>query len=134
MIFRPVLLLRHRLRRVSLRLRHAWAMRCRRRARGRRGRLHRVRREQGHAHHARDRHACPRRPPFRRPRAGARAGATYCLHESADVDVPVHAARDGEEIELGNTRVRVLHTPDTRRRASASLVTDLKRGTDPGSC
>ena len=38
-------------------------------------------------------------------------GAAYRLHESADVNVPFTPMRDGEEIELGNTRVRVLHTP-----------------------
>jgi hydroxyacylglutathione hydrolase len=39
------------------------------------------------------------------------AGARYCLHESADVELPFEPLRDGQEVELGNTRVRVLHTP-----------------------
>jgi glyoxylase-like metal-dependent hydrolase (beta-lactamase superfamily II) len=39
--------------------------------------------------------------------------------------------RDGEEIELGNTRVRVLHTPGHSPESVSLLVTDLKRGTDP---
>lgn len=45
------------------------------------------------------------------PTLASKVGAGYCLHESADVEVPFIALRDGEEIELGNTRVKVLHTP-----------------------
>jgi hydroxyacylglutathione hydrolase len=58
-------------------------------------------------------------------------GAPYRLHASADVNVPFAAMRDGEEIELGNTRVRVLHTPGHSPESVSLLVTDLKRGTDP---
>ena len=60
-----------------------------------------------------------------------RVGAAYCLHESADVYRPFTAVRDGEEIDLGNTRVRVLHTPGHSPESVCLLVTDLKRGTDP---
>ena len=38
-------------------------------------------------------------------------GAAYCLHESADVRLPFEPLRDGQEVELGNTRIKVLHTP-----------------------
>jgi glyoxylase-like metal-dependent hydrolase (beta-lactamase superfamily II) len=58
-------------------------------------------------------------------------GAVYRLHESADVHVPFTPMRDGEEIELGNTRVRVLHTPGHSPESVSLLVTDLRRGTDP---
>jgi hydroxyacylglutathione hydrolase len=58
-------------------------------------------------------------------------GSAYRLHESADVNVPFMPMRDGEEIELGNTRVRVLHTPGHSPESVSLLVTDLKRGTDP---
>ena len=58
-------------------------------------------------------------------------GATYCLHESADVAAPFTPLRDGELIELGNTHVRVLHTPGHSPESVCLLVTDLKRGTDP---
>jgi hydroxyacylglutathione hydrolase len=58
-------------------------------------------------------------------------GAAYRLHESADVQVPFTAMRDGEAIELGNTRVRVLHTPGHSPESVSLVVTDLKRGTDP---
>ena len=39
--------------------------------------------------------------------------------------------RDEEEIELGNTRVRVIHTPGHSPESVCLLVTDLKRGTEP---
>jgi len=58
-------------------------------------------------------------------------GAAYRLHESADVRVPFTPMHDGEEIELGNTWVRVLHTPGHSAESVSLLVTDLKRGTDP---
>ncbi len=57
--------------------------------------------------------------------------AQYRLHESADVRVPFMPMRDGEEIELGNTRIRVLHTPGHSPESVSLLVTDLKRGSDP---
>ncbi len=60
-----------------------------------------------------------------------RAGAAYCLHESADVSIPFMPLRDGQEVELGNTRVKVLHTPGHSPESTCLLVTDLKRGTDP---
>jgi len=58
-------------------------------------------------------------------------GAAYRLHESADVAVPFTPMRDGEEIELGNTHLRVLHTPGHSLESVSLLVTDLRRGTDP---
>jgi glyoxylase-like metal-dependent hydrolase (beta-lactamase superfamily II) len=58
-------------------------------------------------------------------------GAAYRLHESADVRVAFTPMRDGEEIELGNTRMRVVHTPGHSPESVSLLVTDLKRGTDP---
>jgi hydroxyacylglutathione hydrolase len=69
-------------------------------------------------------------------RSGGRAlarktGAAYCLHESADVEFPFEPLRDGQEIELGNTRVRVLHTPGHTPESICLVVTDLRRGTEP---
>ena len=58
-------------------------------------------------------------------------GAAYRLHESADVRVAFRPMRDGEEIELGNTRIRVLHTPGHSPESVSLLVTDLKRAADP---
>ncbi len=60
-----------------------------------------------------------------------RVAASYCLHEFADVSVPFVALRDGDEVELGNTRVKVLHTPGHSPESICLVVTDLKRGTDP---
>ena len=57
--------------------------------------------------------------------------AAYRLHEAAEVNVPFTPTRDGEEIELGNTRVRVVHTPGHSPESVSLVVTDLKRGRDP---
>jgi glyoxylase-like metal-dependent hydrolase (beta-lactamase superfamily II) len=65
------------------------------------------------------------------PELARRTGATYCLHEAADVAMPFTALRDGDEIELGNTRISVLHTPGHSPDSMCLLVTDLKRGGDP---
>jgi glyoxylase-like metal-dependent hydrolase (beta-lactamase superfamily II) len=59
------------------------------------------------------------------------ANASYYLHESADVTVPFRPLRDEDRLELGNTRVRVLHTPGHSPESVCLVVTDLKRGTDP---
>lgn len=59
------------------------------------------------------------------------AGAPYRLHASADADLAFQPMQDDEEIELGNTRVRVLHTPGHSPESVSLLVTDLKRGTEP---
>jgi glyoxylase-like metal-dependent hydrolase (beta-lactamase superfamily II) len=57
--------------------------------------------------------------------------AAYCLHESADVSFPFTKLHHGEEVELGNTRLRVLHTPGHSVDSICLLGTDLRRGTDP---
>jgi glyoxylase-like metal-dependent hydrolase (beta-lactamase superfamily II) len=50
-----------------------------------------------------------------------RAGARVYLHEAADVSFPHVDVGDGDEIQLGNDYVRVLHrvTWTTRRRSTA---------------
>jgi hydroxyacylglutathione hydrolase len=65
------------------------------------------------------------------PALARKAGARYCLHESARVGIPFDPLRDGQEIELGNTRIRVLHTPGHTPESACLVVTDLRRGTDP---
>lgn len=65
------------------------------------------------------------------PALAKRVGARYCLHESADVALDFSPLRDGQEIELGNTRVKVLHTPGHTPESICLLVTDLRRGTEP---
>jgi glyoxylase-like metal-dependent hydrolase (beta-lactamase superfamily II) len=65
------------------------------------------------------------------PALAAKAGARYCLHESADVSLPFHAIEDGDELELGNTRARVLHTPGHTPESVCLVVTDLRRSPEP---
>lgn len=60
-----------------------------------------------------------------------KVGAAYCLHESADVALRFEPLRDEQEIELGNTRLKVLHTPGHTEESISLVVTDLRRGTDP---
>jgi len=61
----------------------------------------------------------------------ARTDARYCLHESADVSVPFTPLHDGEDVDLGNTHLKVLHTPGHSPESICLVGTDLKRGTDP---
>ncbi len=65
------------------------------------------------------------------PALAKQVGATYCLHESAGVAFAFEPLRDGQQIELGNTRATVLHTPGHTPESLCLLVTDLRRGTDP---
>ena len=58
-------------------------------------------------------------------------GASYRLHEASEVHVPFVPMRDGEDLDLGNTRVRVVHTPGHSPESVSLVVTDLKRGADP---
>lgn len=65
------------------------------------------------------------------PALAKRVGAVYCLHESADVELEFAPLTDGQEIELGNTRIKVLHTPGHTPESISLLVTDLRRGPEP---
>jgi hydroxyacylglutathione hydrolase len=58
-------------------------------------------------------------------------GAKYCLHRSADVAMPFEPVEDGQAIELGNTIVRVLHTPGHTPESICLVVSDLRRGPEP---
>src|SRR5262245_40575584 len=60
-----------------------------------------------------------------------KAGAPYCLHESAQVQFPFQTLRDEQVLDLGNTRIQVLHTPGHTPESVCLLVTDFKRGTEP---
>ena len=69
-------------------------------------------------------------------RSGGRAlaaetGAKYCLHGSAQVDFAFEPLQDRQELELGNTRIEVLHTPGHTPESVCLLVRDLRRGPDP---
>jgi hydroxyacylglutathione hydrolase len=65
------------------------------------------------------------------PELARRIGAQYCLHGSAGVTLPFTPLKDGDDIDLGNTRVKVLHTPGHSPESVCLMVTDLKRGSDP---
>ncbi|MCC6751424.1 MAG: MBL fold metallo-hydrolase [Deltaproteobacteria bacterium] len=65
------------------------------------------------------------------PALAKQVGAAYCLHESADVAIPFEPLRDGQEVELGNTRVKVLHTPGHTPESVCLVVSDMGRGPEP---
>jgi hydroxyacylglutathione hydrolase len=60
-----------------------------------------------------------------------RTGATYALHRCADVQFSCERLEDEQVIELGNTIVRVLHTPGHTPESIALVVSDLRRGPEP---
>lgn len=61
--------------------------------------------------------------------AGA-TGAPIYVHEAADVDYAHRDAHDGEVLELGNTLLRVRHTPGHTPDSMTLLGADKRRGTD----
>ncbi len=60
-----------------------------------------------------------------------RTGARPYLPAGADVAFEHRALEDGEEVELGNDRVRALATPGHTPAHHAYLVTDTTRGEEP---
>ncbi len=69
-------------------------------------------------------------------RSGARwlaqmTGAKYCLHRSANVAFKFTPLDDGQVIELGNTVIKVLHTPGHTPESISLVVSDLRRGPEP---
>jgi glyoxylase-like metal-dependent hydrolase (beta-lactamase superfamily II) len=60
-----------------------------------------------------------------------RTGAAYHLHRAADVAFPFEPVDDDQVIELGNTIVRVLHTPGHTPESISLVVSDLRRGPEP---
>ena len=61
----------------------------------------------------------------------AHAGAELCLFETADVAYPFRGLRDGEEVPLGQLRLRVLHTPGHRSELISILVVNPPRSPEP---
>jgi glyoxylase-like metal-dependent hydrolase (beta-lactamase superfamily II) len=61
------------------------------------------------------------------------AGAPYCLHESdaGNVEFEFLALTDGQVLDVGNVKVKVLHTPGHTPDSVCLLVTDLRRGEAP---
>lgn len=64
-------------------------------------------------------------------RLAAATGADYVLSAKADVAFPFRAVHDGETLEAGNTRLKVLDTPGHTPEHICLLVTDLRRADDP---
>ena len=60
-------------------------------------------------------------------------GAPYCLHESnrGNVRFDFLPLTDGQLLDIGNVKVRVLHTPGHTPDSLCLLVTDLRRGEAP---
>ena len=58
-------------------------------------------------------------------------GAPYCLHESAGVEFDFTPLTDGQQLDLGNVIVKVLHTPGHTPESICLLVTDKTRGPEP---
>jgi hydroxyacylglutathione hydrolase len=61
----------------------------------------------------------------------AQGGAQVCVHEEAGVDYPHRALKDGEVIEVGRVKARVLHTPGHRPEHIALAVSDTSRADEP---
>ena len=59
------------------------------------------------------------------------SGADYVLFEGAKMTFPFRGARDGEELELGNVTIKVLHTPGHTPEHISMLVTDRTRSDEP---
>lgn len=59
------------------------------------------------------------------------AGAELCLHESADVTYPYRGLHDGEELSLGQLRLRVIHTPGHRHELVSVAVINPPRSPEP---
>ena len=57
--------------------------------------------------------------------------AEYVLHASAGAQFQFHGVSENDELELGNVRIRVLHTPGHTPEHIALVVTDKTRGPEP---
>ena len=57
--------------------------------------------------------------------------AELCLHESADVAYPFRPLADGEEVPLGQLRLRILHTPGHRPELVSVLIVNPPRSPEP---
>lgn len=61
----------------------------------------------------------------------ARHGAELCLHESAQVTYPFRGLKDGEALELGQLRLRIVHTPGHRPELISILIVNPPRSPEP---
>jgi len=61
----------------------------------------------------------------------AKHRAELCLHEAARVAYPFRPVKDGEELPLGQMRLRVLHTPGHRPELISILIVNPPRSPEP---
>jgi hydroxyacylglutathione hydrolase len=61
----------------------------------------------------------------------ARTGARLCLHEAAEVDFAFSPLHDGDELALGQLRLRVFHTPGHRPESISLAVVNPPRSPEP---
>lgn len=61
----------------------------------------------------------------------AEHGAEVCLFESAKVTYPFRPLHDGEELPLGQLRLRIVHTPGHRPELISILVINPERSPEP---
>jgi hydroxyacylglutathione hydrolase len=64
-------------------------------------------------------------------RLAAQYGAELCLHESAKVTYPFRGVVNGEELLLGQLKLRILHTPGHRPELISVLVVNPPRSPEP---
>src|SRR6266849_1358746 len=60
-----------------------------------------------------------------------RTGAEIYIHEQAGVNYPHKNLKDGDELQFGVARLRVIHTPGHRPEHIALTVSDTSRSDDP---
>ena len=61
----------------------------------------------------------------------AQHGGQLCLHESAQVAYPFRPLSDRQELELGQLRLRILHTPGHRPELISILIVNPPRSPEP---
>jgi len=61
----------------------------------------------------------------------ARCGGELCLHAAAEVAYPFRPLQDGDELPVGQLRLRVMHTPGHRPELISILVTNPPRAGEP---
>lgn len=64
-------------------------------------------------------------------RLAAAHGAELCLYESAQVTYPFRPLHDGEELPLGQLRLKILHTPGHRPELISILIVNPERSPEP---
>ncbi|HWK66493.1 MAG TPA: MBL fold metallo-hydrolase [Rhizobiaceae bacterium] len=65
------------------------------------------------------------------PELADATGAAYVLSAAADVEVPFLGVEEGDEIQLGNVVVKILHTPGHTPEHICLLATDRTRADEP---